>query len=41
MACAVKLKTCMETFRDRDPEKTSQAIFSLEDWIEYNMYYCF
>ncbi|XP_043196205.1 calpain-B-like isoform X3 [Amphibalanus amphitrite] len=38
MACAVKLKTCMEIFRDRDPEKTNQAIFSLEDWIEYNMY---
>ncbi|XP_037087071.1 calpain-B-like isoform X2 [Pollicipes pollicipes] len=38
MACAVKMKTCIEIFRDRDPEKTNQAIFSLEDWMEYNMY---
>jgi len=38
MACSVKLKTCIEIFSDRDPERTNQAIFSLEDWMEYNMY---
>ncbi|XP_071523076.1 uncharacterized protein [Panulirus ornatus] len=36
--CSVKLKTMMETFQERDPEKTAKATFTLEEWIENTMY---
>ncbi|XP_043210764.1 calpain-A-like isoform X2 [Amphibalanus amphitrite] len=38
MACAVKMKTCIEIFKDKDPRQTNKATFSLEDWMEHNMY---
>nr|XP_045588080.1 calpain-B-like [Procambarus clarkii] len=36
--CSVKLKTMMEIFQERDPEKTLSATFTLEEWIENTMY---
>ncbi|XP_037072054.1 calpain-B-like [Pollicipes pollicipes] len=38
MACAVKMKTCIEIFRDKDPSSTNKATFSLEDWLNHSMY---
>ncbi|XP_064089703.1 calpain-B-like isoform X4 [Macrobrachium nipponense] len=36
--CSTKLKTMMDTFRDKDPEGTNSATFTLEEWMEDTMY---
>ncbi|XP_042207807.1 calpain-B-like isoform X5 [Homarus americanus] len=36
--CSVKLKTMMEIFQERDPDKTLSATFTLEEWVENTMY---
>ncbi|GIY25856.1 calpain-B [Caerostris darwini] len=36
--CAVKLKTMIETFQERDPRKTLMATFTLDEWVEKTMY---
>nr|AAT77811.1 calpain B [Gecarcinus lateralis] len=36
--CSVKLKTMMEIFQERDPDRTTKATFSLEEWVENTMY---
>uniref|UniRef100_A0ABD2WEK7 Calpain-A n=1 Tax=Trichogramma kaykai TaxID=54128 RepID=A0ABD2WEK7_9HYME len=36
--CAVKLKTMIDAFRERDPHHTNKATFSMEDWIEMTLY---
>ncbi|XP_055947556.1 calpain-A-like isoform X5 [Argiope bruennichi] len=36
--CAVKLKTMIETFQERDPRKTMMATFTLDEWVEKTMY---
>ncbi|XP_054713836.1 LOW QUALITY PROTEIN: calpain-A-like [Uloborus diversus] len=36
--CAVKLKTMIETFQERDPRKTMKATFTLDEWVEKTMY---
>nr|XP_042907830.1 calpain-A isoform X5 [Parasteatoda tepidariorum] len=36
--CAVKLKTMIETFQERDPRKTMRATFTLDEWVEKTMY---
>uniref|UniRef100_A0A914VHK1 Cytosolic ca2+-dependent cysteine protease calpain n=1 Tax=Plectus sambesii TaxID=2011161 RepID=A0A914VHK1_9BILA len=38
IGCAVKLKTMMEIFQERDPKKTGEAKFNLEAWLELTMY---
>uniref|UniRef100_A0A914VZY4 Uncharacterized protein n=1 Tax=Plectus sambesii TaxID=2011161 RepID=A0A914VZY4_9BILA len=38
ISCAVKLKTMMEIFQERDPKKTGEAKFNLEAWLELTMY---
>ncbi|XP_063232234.1 calpain-A-like isoform X3 [Bacillus rossius redtenbacheri] len=36
--CAVKLKAMIEIFRERDPDNTNTATFTLEEWIEKTLY---
>ncbi|CAB0039932.1 unnamed protein product [Trichogramma brassicae] len=36
--CAVKLKTMIDAFRERDPHHTNKATFSMEEWIEMTLY---
>ncbi|XP_035208367.1 calpain-A-like isoform X3 [Stegodyphus dumicola] len=36
--CAVKLKTMIETFQERDPRRTLKATFTLDEWVEKTMY---
>lgn len=36
--CAVKLKTMIETFQERDPRKSLKATFTLDEWVEKTMY---
>ncbi|KAK9510517.1 hypothetical protein O3M35_005286 [Rhynocoris fuscipes] len=38
MMCAVRLKSMMEIFRDKDPNNTNQATFTLEEWVENTVY---
>ncbi|XP_076636463.1 calpain-A-like [Colletes latitarsis] len=36
--CAVRLKTLIDIFRERDPELTNTASFTMEEWIEKTLY---
>ncbi|XP_015594764.1 calpain-A isoform X2 [Cephus cinctus] len=36
--CTVKLKTMIDIFRERDPDKTNTATFTMEEWIEKTLY---
>ncbi|SPP73144.1 calpain-A isoform X1 [Drosophila guanche] len=36
--CAVKIKTYIEIFKERDTEKNETATFTLEEWIERTIY---
>ncbi|KAH8270906.1 hypothetical protein KR018_011929 [Drosophila ironensis] len=36
--CAVKIKTFIEIFKERDTEKNETATFTLEEWIERTIY---
>ncbi|XP_050091559.1 calpain-A-like isoform X3 [Anopheles aquasalis] len=36
--CAVKIKTMIEIFRERDPDGSNQATFSMDDWVEKTLY---
>lgn len=38
MMCAVKLKAMIDMFKERDPDNTDNATFSLEEWIEKTIY---
>ncbi|XP_030243396.1 calpain-A [Drosophila navojoa] len=38
LMCAVKIKTYIEIFRERDTEKNETATFTLEEWIEQTIY---
>ncbi|XP_016839301.1 calpain-A isoform X2 [Nasonia vitripennis] len=36
--CAVRLKTMIDIFRERDPDHTNSATFTLEEWVEKTLY---
>ncbi|KAK1117955.1 hypothetical protein K0M31_015621 [Melipona bicolor] len=36
--CAVRLKTMIDIFRERDPDSTNTATFTMEEWIEKTLY---
>ncbi|XP_055534118.1 calpain-A-like isoform X2 [Wyeomyia smithii] len=36
--CAVKIKTMIETFKERDTEGTNMATFSMDEWVEKTLY---
>ncbi|XP_076176529.1 calpain A isoform X2 [Ptiloglossa arizonensis] len=36
--CAVRLKTMLDIFRERDPDVTNTATFTMEEWIEKTLY---
>ncbi|XP_076675847.1 calpain A isoform X1 [Andrena cerasifolii] len=36
--CAVRLKTMIEIFKERDPDLTNTATFTMEEWIEKTLY---
>ncbi|XP_046433840.1 calpain-A-like isoform X7 [Neodiprion fabricii] len=36
--CAVRLKTMIDIFRERDPDKTNTATFTMEEWVEKTLY---
>ncbi|XP_041785183.1 calpain-A-like isoform X2 [Anopheles merus] len=36
--CAVKIKTMIEIFRERDTDGTNQATFSMDEWVEKTLY---
>ncbi|XP_046626942.1 calpain-A-like [Neodiprion virginianus] len=36
--CAVRLKTMIDIFRERDPDKTNTATFTMEEWAEKTLY---
>ncbi|KAG7206288.1 hypothetical protein KM043_003666 [Ampulex compressa] len=36
--CAVRLKTMIDIFRERDPDETNTATFTMEEWIEKTLY---
>ncbi|XP_058806410.1 calpain-A-like isoform X2 [Phymastichus coffea] len=36
--CAVRLKTMIDIFRERDPGHTQTATFTLEEWVEKTLY---
>nr|XP_034171888.1 calpain-A-like isoform X2 [Osmia lignaria] len=36
--CAVRLKTMIDIFRERDPDQTNTATFTMEEWIEKTLY---
>uniref|UniRef100_A0A069DWP5 Putative cytosolic ca2+-dependent cysteine protease calpain n=1 Tax=Panstrongylus megistus TaxID=65343 RepID=A0A069DWP5_9HEMI len=38
MMCAVRLKSMMEIFKDKDPNNTNIATFTLEEWVENTVY---
>ncbi|XP_030387749.1 calpain-A isoform X2 [Scaptodrosophila lebanonensis] len=38
LMCAVKIKTYIEMFKERDTEKNDTATFTLEEWIERTIY---
>ncbi|EDW01886.1 GH20201 [Drosophila grimshawi] len=38
LMCAVKIKTYIEIFKERDAEKNETATFTLEEWIERTIY---
>ncbi|CAH1397162.1 unnamed protein product [Nezara viridula] len=38
MMCAVRLKTMMEIFKDKDTNNTDKATFTMEEWLENTLY---
>ncbi|XP_049291836.1 calpain-B-like isoform X2 [Anopheles funestus] len=36
--CAVKIKTMIEIFRERDTDGSNQATFSMDEWVEKTLY---
>ncbi|XP_014259622.1 calpain-A isoform X3 [Cimex lectularius] len=38
MMCAVRLKSMLEIFQERDPTGTNKATFTMEEWIENTLY---
>ncbi|KXJ74464.1 hypothetical protein RP20_CCG013543 [Aedes albopictus] len=36
--CAVKIKTMIDIFRERDTEGTNMATFSMDEWVEKTLY---
>ncbi|XP_054281756.1 calpain-A isoform X3 [Macrosteles quadrilineatus] len=36
--CAIKLKTMIEYFKDKDPTDSNKAMFTLEEWVEKTLY---
>ncbi|XP_020282743.1 calpain-A-like isoform X2 [Pseudomyrmex gracilis] len=36
--CAVRLKTMFDIFRERDPDQTNTATFTMEEWMEKTLY---
>uniref|UniRef100_A0A1B0GLJ5 EF-hand domain-containing protein n=1 Tax=Lutzomyia longipalpis TaxID=7200 RepID=A0A1B0GLJ5_LUTLO len=36
--CAVKIKTMIDIFRERDVDGTNMATFSMEEWVEKTVY---
>ncbi|KAK6622950.1 hypothetical protein RUM43_008802 [Polyplax serrata] len=38
MMCAVKLKSMIDLFKEKDPDNTNKATFSLEEWVERTLY---
>ncbi|XP_052861504.1 calpain-B-like isoform X3 [Anopheles cruzii] len=36
--CAVKIKTMIEIFRERDTDGSNQATFTMDDWVEKTLY---
>lgn len=36
--CAVRIRTMIEAFKNKDREGTQQATFNLDDWVETTMY---
>ncbi|XP_018913124.1 calpain-B isoform X3 [Bemisia tabaci] len=38
MMCAVRLKSMIDMFKERDPENTNTATFTLEEWVEKTLY---
>ncbi|XP_057319385.1 calpain-A isoform X4 [Microplitis mediator] len=36
--CAVRLKTMIDIFQERDPHHTNSATFTLEEWVEKTLY---
>ncbi|KAK0170184.1 hypothetical protein PV328_010777 [Microctonus aethiopoides] len=36
--CAVRLKTMIDIFRERDPHHTNSATFTMEEWVEKTLY---
>ncbi|CAH1992200.1 unnamed protein product [Acanthoscelides obtectus] len=38
MMCAIKLKTMIDIFKEKDADDTDSATFSMEKWLEYTLY---
>ncbi|XP_068148795.1 calpain-B [Drosophila tropicalis] len=38
LMCAIKVKTFIEMFRERDTDNTDTAFFNLDDWLERTIY---
>ncbi|KAL1123741.1 hypothetical protein AAG570_001514 [Ranatra chinensis] len=38
MMCAVRLKCMIDIFKERDPDSTNRATFTLEEWVEKTLY---
>ncbi|XP_034251601.1 calpain-A-like isoform X5 [Thrips palmi] len=38
MMCAIRMKTMIDLFRERDPDNTNTVSFSLEEWMEKTLY---
>ncbi|XP_012522095.2 calpain-B isoform X6 [Monomorium pharaonis] len=36
--CTIRLKTMLDIFRERDPDQTHTATFTLEEWMEKTLY---
>ncbi|VEN47945.1 unnamed protein product [Callosobruchus maculatus] len=38
MMCAIKLKTMIDIFKEKDANNTDAATFSMEEWLEHTLY---
>ncbi|XP_026279609.1 calpain-A isoform X4 [Frankliniella occidentalis] len=38
MMCAIRMKTMIDLFRERDPDNTNSVSFTLEEWMEKTLY---
>ncbi|CAB3360376.1 Hypothetical predicted protein [Cloeon dipterum] len=38
IACAVRLRSMIDMFKERDPDNTNTAAFTLEEWVEKTVY---